>query len=500
MDCLLGIDIGTTSLKAVAAGMDGAILAVSSREYYLDVPAAGHAEQDPAVWWNALKETVREILAHVPAKSVKGVGFSGQMHGLVALDKAMRPVRKAILHCDVRSQRQCDDIEALFPNKALSRITMNPVFPGMQLISLLWMRDNEPALFERVAHVLCPKDYIRFLLTGEIGTERTDASGTCAYDTAAQRWAMEALEKLGVERALFPSAGFAPYDAAGTVSAFAAAETGLPAGIPVAYGGGDQSMQSVGNGLYEPGSMTATIGTSGQVMRITREPVYNEKLNTHVFCHVLPGVWFGMGGVLNAGVTLNWFRRNFAQELTYEQMSSLAADIAPGSGGLVFFPAMMGERTPYLDAATRGMFLGATFAHTKAHFIRAIMEGVTFEMKSGIDILNGQYAQPEYIVAAGGAAKSPVWLQMQADIYAKTICVKQAEEQACMGAAIMAGIASGAYRDVREGCEAAVSKVLRFIEPIPKNADIYARLYDKVFRHQYDRNIELMRELAAFDG
>ncbi len=213
-----------------------------------------------------------------------------------------------------------------------------------------------------------------------------------------------------------------------------------------------------------------------------------------------PGVWFGMGGVLNAGVTLNWFRRNFAQELTYEQMSSLAAEIAPGSGGLVFFPAMMGERTPYLDAATRGMFLGATFAHTKAHFIRAIMEGVTFEMKSGIDILNGQYAQPEYIVAAGGAAKSPVWLQMQADIYAKTICVKQAEEQACMGAAIMAGIASGAYRDVREGCEAAVSKVLRFIEPIPKNADIYARLYDKVFRHQYDRNIELMRELAAFDG
>jgi len=364
----------------------------------------------------------------------------------------------------------------------------------------VWMRENEPHLYEKVAHVLCAKDYIRLLLTGEMGTERTDASGTLAYDTGGQHWGIDALKKLGIDVGLFPKEGFTPYDKAGEVSAAAAKETGLRAGTPVAYGGGDQAMQSVGNGLYKPGNMIATIGTSGQVMQITQSPVYNEALNTHVFCHVLPDTWFALAAILNAGVALNWFRRNFAQDLSYKQMDVLAKDIAPGSGGLAFFPAMMGERTPYLDANTRGMFLGASLAHTKAHFIRAIMEGVTFEMKSGVDILVRDYGEPEYIVASGGGVQSPLWLQMQADIYAKTICIKNVSEQACVGAAIMAGIASGVYAGIEQGCMAAISDELRFIEPNPENVKIYEQFYNEAFCHLYDHNIGLMRKLAQFDN
>ena len=501
MDLLLGIDIGTSSLKSLLMEVGGGVVAVAAKEYQFEVPVTGYAEQDPKVWWDALKETVSEVLYRSDCKAgdIKGIGFSGQMHGLVALDRELCPVRKAILHCDVRSQRQCEYIENLFPEKALSRMVLNPVFPGMQLVSLIWMRDNEPELYERVAHVLSPKDYIRLLLTGEVGTERTDASATLAYDNNEQHWASGALKKLGINADLFPDAGFTPYDKAGVVSTDAAEQTGLRAGTPVAYGGGDQAMQSVGNGLYEPGSMTATIGTSGQVMYITDSPVYNEALNTHVFCHVLPDTRFSMAAILNAGVALNWFRRNFTPELTYGQMSALAHEIKPGSSGLVFFPAMMGERTPYLDARTRGMFLGASFVHSKAHFIRAVMEGITFEMKSGMDIITQLYGEPEYIVAAGGAAQSSIWLQMQADIYAKTICVKNAEEQACVGAAIMAGISCGAFDDLKQGCRAAVSGEVRFIEPIRENTGIYENIYNEVFRNLYDSNIGLMHKLAGFD-
>ena len=501
MDCLLGIDIGTSSLKSLLINVEGNMLAVAAKEYFFDVPAVGYAEQDPAVWWNALKDTVKEVMnrAGVTGEQIKGIGFSGQMHGLVALDKDLRPVRKAILHCDVRSEKQCKEIEMLFPEKGLSKVVLNPVFPGMQMVSLLWMRENEPKIYEQVRHALCPKDYMRLLLTGELGSERTDASATLAYDNNKQCWALDELKKLEIDVELFAPTNFTPYDKAGEVSGDAAKETGLQAGTPVAYGGGDQAMQSVGNGLYEPGNMTATIGTSGQVMYITQNPIYNESLNTHVFCHVFKDTWFALAAVLNAGITLNWFRKNFTPELTYEKMSQLAQTIAPGSSGLAFFPAMMGERTPYLDANTRGLFLGVSFVHTNAHFIRAIMEGVALEMKSGIDILMEMYSEPEYIYAVGGAAKSSVWLQIQADIYAKTLCVKQTEEQACTGAAIMAGIASGLYADLKEGCTVAVSKEVRFVEPSSENTKVYTEFYNDVFRHLYDNNIELMRRLTKFD-
>jgi len=250
-NCLLGIDIGTSSLKSLLLDFDGSIIASTAKEYNFDVPETGYAEQDPVVWWDALVCTIREVMlvSGITAESICGIGFSGQMHGMVALDKELRPLRKAILHCDVRSKKQCLDIDALFPDNALSRISLNPVFPGMQLLSLLWMRDNEPQLFERIAYVLCPKDYIRLLLTGEIGTERSDASGTLAYDNKKQCWALEALKKLDLDVGLFPDAGFTPYDKAGEVSSYAAKETGLLKGTPVAYGGGDQAMLSVGNGL-----------------------------------------------------------------------------------------------------------------------------------------------------------------------------------------------------------------------------------------------------------
>ncbi len=499
MEGLLGIDIGTSSLKSLIMTRNGTILAVAAKEYSFDVPESGRAEQDPAIWWNALVETVKRALTDsgIKAEDIKGVGFSGQMHGMVPLDKNMKVVRNAILHCDVRSAEQCVTMEKTFPDNELNRLSYNPIFPGMQLVSLIWMKTHEPENFARTVKVVCPKDYIRYMLTDEIGTERTDASGTLAYDVKKQDWAYGVIDRLGLDRALFPDCRFAPYDVAGEICSKAAAETGLLKGTPVVYGGGDQSMQSIGNGLYESGNMTATIGTSGQVMRISDNPIYNAALNTHTFCHVLPGISFSMAAVLNAGITLNWFKRNFAPDLSYAQMSAMAQTVRPGSEGLFFFPAMMGERTPYLDASARGIFLGASFMHTKAHFIRAIMEGVSFEMKTGIDILNDLYGEPAYIVVAGGAVKSAAWLQMQADIYAKTLCIKQSEEQACVGAAIMAGIGCAVYMDVADGCKTAVAGAVRYVEPIRENVERYSEYYDRVFKHIYDNNADAFRSLTG---
>lgn len=498
MDCLVGIDIGTSSLKTIIMDRSGRIISSAAKEYNFDVPMTGYAEQDPKVWWNALVSTVREVLqkSNVKPDEIRGIGFSGQMHGMVPLDKDMNVIRKCILHCDVRSAKECRDIEAEFPGGGLNKIVYNPIFPGMQLVSLVWMRENEPFNYERTFKVVCPKDYIRYLLTGELGVEHTDASGTIAYDINARDWAYDAIHRLKIEKSFFPAPIHLPFDVAGSVSAEAAAMTGLLEGTPVVYGGGDQAMQSIGNGLYLDGSMIATIGTSGQVMRIADNPAYNPKLNTHTFAHVLPGVSFSLGAVLNAGITLNWFRKNFAFELSYEQMSMQADSIRPCCEGLAFFPAMMGERTPYLDANTRGVFIGASFIHTKAHFIRAIMEGVTFEMKSAIDILNSFYGEPEYIVAAGGASKSRVWLQMQADIYNKTVCVKNAKEQACVGAAIMAGIGSNVYADIKEACNEAVPGEVNYIEPVAGNAEKYAEYYDRVFSRIYDGNKTIFQNLA----
>ncbi len=499
MEYLLGIDIGTSSAKATIFSSDGKALSTAGCGYNFDVPQIGFAEQDPDVWWRATVDSISKALheACVKPEEIRGIGLSGQMHGMVALDKNMRPVRKAILHCDVRSKKQAEEIREIFGPRFFD-ITCNPVFPGFQLLSLLWMRENEPYLFEAAETVVCPKDYVRYRLTGNIAAEATDASGTLAYDMKRQAWSDEILERLGVDKGLLPDPNHLPYEIAGTLSALAAADTGLAAGTPVVYGGGDQSMQSLGNGVCHKGIMTATIGTSGQVLCIEDNLAYNPKMNTHTMRHVERDSWFAMGAVLSAGLALNWFRRTLAPEASYEELGQEAQLVTPCCEGLAFFPCMMGERTPYMDAATRGMFFGLTFKHTRGHIVRSIMEGVTFAMLECINLLGELCDGSKKIICAGGGARSALWLQIQADIYGREVYVSNTPEQACAGAAIAAGVGCGLYGNLRQGCEALVSIREKPVEPIPENTKRYRDFYKEVYGRLYDQTHTLFPALSHY--
>ncbi len=494
MQYLMGIDIGTSSLRSTIVDEQGNIKAVAAQEYTFDSPKLGFAEQDPEVWWNALTITVKKTLdeSQIPAREIKGIGLSGQMHGMIPVDKDNRVLHKAILHCDVRSGEQANNVNQNFNTEEIHRTLYNPIFPGMQLVSLLWFRDTFPEEFAKVKSVLCPKDYIRYKLTGEIATERTDAAGTVAYDVKNQRWASDFLQKLDLDLSIFPDEEHTPFEIAGTITKQAHEETGLEIGTPVAYGGGDQAMQSVGNGLYQSGDAMSTIGTSGQIMFITDSPVFNPRLNSQTFTHVQKDVWFGMAAMLSAGVTLNWFRKTFMSDYSYAQLSEMTRGIKPGSNGLLFFAPMMGERTPYLDSNTRGVFHGFSFLHKREHFVRAVMEGVCYEMKMGLDILHSLYGIPKKMIVAGGVTNSPEWMQILANVYNLPVTVRSKSEQACVGAAIMAGVGSKVFSSIEEGCNSLLSKEKEMtIEPIQEEAKIYQEIYENVFRQFYEQNKEL---------
>ncbi|MDR1966955.1 MAG: xylulokinase [Synergistaceae bacterium] len=493
MTCLIGTDIGTSSAKSVIFDQNGAIVSQSAREYEYDVPAAGYAEQDPDVWWEAAAWSIREAMAKSGAKKedIACLGLSGQMHGMVPLDAGGKPVRKTIIHCDVRASETVRYVCGLFGRENFYSVTYNPAFSGFQLISLVWLRENEPANFEKIASVVCPKDYVRLRMTGETGVEATDASGTLAYDMKAQGWSKELLGALSIPMSIFPPVIGLPHETAGRFGAAAAEKCGLAPGTPVAYGGADQAMFSIGNGLFKKNTLLATIGSSGQALMLIDRLVKNPAMNTHVFRHIERDTWYGMSACLHAGLALNWFRRTMSPGESYDDFSTMAAVIKPCSEGLAFFPAMAGERTPHTDMKTRAAFVGLTNAHTKAHFARAIMEGVTMEMKAGIDVLEGLFGHPVKLICAGGGVRSAVWRQIQADIYGRDIFVSRTPEQGCLGAAIAAGVAAGMFRDIEEGFRAMQRKEEMTVSPIPENVEKYAEFYSEVFSGIYPNNKEL---------
>lgn len=493
---LLGIDIGTSSTKSAVFDLNGNIVGLASKSYTFESVKPGYAEQDPEVWWDATKQSVHKALekSHLKKKDIVAVGLSGQMHGIVPLDSNGRVIRKAILHCDVRAAEEVDEIKEIFGAQYESAV-YNPIFPGFQAVSLYWLRKHEPENFVKIYKVVCPKDYVRYRLTGTIGTEHTDASGTLLYDMKNSCWSKEVFQKLEIDPGIVPDIIANSYDIAGKVKADAADETGLAKGTPVAYGGADQAMQSTGNGIYQSGITMATIGTSGQVLTISRYPVFNEKVNTHTFRHVKDGTWYGLGAVLFAGSTLNWFQRNFCENMNFEQLSEMAEDIEPCSNGLVFFPCMGGERTPYLDPKIQGMFLGATMVHNRAHYARAIMEGVTFEMKTSIDTIQKLYGVTDKLICAGGGVKGSVWAQIQADIYGQDIWVSKIKEQACLGAAIMAGIAAGIFADLSDACTCMCDQNMIHVLPNKEHEQRYHNFYQEVYKKIYDCNADLLHTI-----
>jgi len=463
----------------------GKVIASGAEEHEaFQSPKPGWAEQDPRDWWRACGLAVRKALqsANLSAEDIACVGFSGQMHGAVLLDAEDEVVRSAIIWCDQRSEAQSKTLEELFGLETLIQLTCNPPLTNFTLTKLLWVRKTEPENWARVAHVMLPKDYVRFRLTGERAIDMADASGTLLLDVTHRRWSTEVLGKSGIDVGLLPALYESP-QVCGKVSDAGAEDTGLKAGTPVVAGAGDQAAGAVGMGIARAGAVSATIGTSGVVFAATDRPALDPKGRLHTFCHAIPGRWHVMGVTQAAGLSLRFFRDRFGVlpkdgRDPYDILAEEASAAPPGSEGAFWAPYLMGERTPHLDPNARAALLGLTASHTRGHIIRAVMEGVAYSLKDTLTIFDEMEIPVTSIRLGGGGARSPLWRQIQADVYAHEVEIVAAEEGAAYGAAILAGTGAGAWSSVDEACDTVVRVATR-IAPNRAAAKTMKRGYRK---------------------
>lgn len=481
----LGIDIGTGGSRALLVNETGKVLAaVTAPHEDMRMEKPLWAEQRPENWWEAAQQAIRAVLkeSRVKPANVKGVGLSGQMHGLVILDENHAVIRPALIWCDQRSQPQVDWINSKVGKDNVLAFTANPVLTGFTLPKLLWVRDNEPRNYERVRKLLLPKDYVRFKLTGEFASEVSDASGTALFDVVTRKWSGEMVDRLGLDAAILPRV-YESSEVTGEITPEAAEATGLAAGTPVVGGGGDQAASAVGNGIVEPGVVSCTIGTSGVVFAHMERPTYDPQGRVHTFCHAVKGKWHVMGVTQGAGLSLQWFRNQLAPGADYDQLTAEAAGAPCGAHGLFWLPYMMGERTPHLDASARGGWIGVTAKHTRADLIRALLEGVSFSQKDCLDLIEGMNVPVESVRLSGGGARSAFWRQIFADVFAKKVVTLETQEGSAYGAAILAMTGAGPYGSVQEACRAVVREV-GSVEPRPHEAQLYARAHE-VYRSLY---------------
>ncbi|MCC6537644.1 MAG: xylulokinase [Bryobacterales bacterium] len=476
----LGIDIGTGGSRALLVDAQGEVRAAFTAphdEMTMERPL--WAEQRPENWWDAAQQAIRGVLAQagVGGGEIRGIGLSGQMHGLTLLDEAGAVVRPALIWCDQRSQEQVDWINTHAGAANVLAWTANPVLTGFTLPKLLWVRDHEPANFARVRHLLLPKDYIRYQLTGEFATDVSDASGTALFDVVGRQWSWPLVEKLGMDQAMLPKVYESP-EVTGVVSAAAAAATGLKAGTPVVGGGGDQAASAVGNGIVETGIASCTLGTSGVVFAHQDSPAYDAQGRVHTFCHAVPGKWHVMGVTQGAGLSLQWFRNQLAPGASYDDLTAEAARSPIGAQGLVWLPYLMGERTPHLDATARAAWVGLTAKHTRADMIRAVIEGVSYSQMDCLSIIDELGAGIRSVRLSGGGARSEFWRAMLADVFARPVVTLATQEGSAFGAALLAMTGTGAFASVPEACRAAVKEVeVRHPDPLPATGVAYRKAY-----------------------
>ena len=459
---VLGIDVGTGGTRVLIIDeLGGAVASATEEHQRFASPQIGWAEQGPTDWWRAAGLAVRRALAsaNLTGDSIACVGFSGQMHGAVMLDAAGDVVRPALIWCDVRTEKQCNDIHAKLGESHTIQLTCNPALPNFTLTKLLWVRENEPENWKRVHSVMLPKDYVRFRLSGERASDVADASGTLMLDVARRRWSTEVLGTLQIDESLLPALYESP-EICGKICNEGAIATGLSPGTPVVAGAGDQAAGAVGLGIVAPGMVSATIGTSGVVFASTDRPALDPKGRLHTFCHAVPGRWHVMGVTQAAGLSLRWFRDllrdNSADGASYDQLTAEAATVPPGSEGVLWAPYLMGERAPHLDPNARGALLGLAESHKRGHVVRAVMEGVAFSLRDSFTILEEMEVPAGRIRLGGGGARSPLWAQIQADIYGRDVEIPKAEEGAAYGAAILAGVGVGFWPSVDAACNAVV--------------------------------------------
>lgn len=484
MKYVVGIDVSTTATKALLVDEGGSVAGVGSSSYDYDVPEPMWTEQDPPVWWDATIDALRAVIEQtdISVSDIEAVGLAGQMHGSVLLDSAGDVVRPAILWNDQRTSAECDEIRHRVGRDRLIAITGNDALTGFTAPKLLWVANHEPEIWARVATVLLPKDYVRFRLTGQKAVDVAGGSGTILFDLAARTWSEEILDALGIDGAMCPPTFEGP-DRTGTVSADAAAATGLLEGTPVVAGGGDQAANAVGVGAIEPGVVALSLGTSGVVFATSDGPAVDPEARVQAFCHAVPHRWHMMGVMLSAAGSLRWFRDVFAPAVDFEELVIGAAEVSPGSEGLIFLPYLSGERTPHPDPKARGAFVGLTLSHDLRHMTRAVLEGVAFGLRDGLDLMVASgVPRPASIRASGGGTRSAVWRQILADVLCADIDTMATEEGAAYGAAILAAVGAGHH----ESAGAAADKMVR-VEPGSRPGDdseIYASIHGR-YRELY---------------
>jgi xylulokinase len=494
---VLGIDVGTGGTRAVIMDEGGRIAASATAEHEAFAsPKIGWAEQRPEDWWRAAKIAIPKALeiGKLRGEQISCVGFSGQMHGAVMLDGFDEVVRPALIWCDVRTEKQCKELNERIGPEKLIQLTCNPALANFTLTKLMWTRENEPKNWARVRSVMLPKDYVRLKLTGERATDLADASGTLLLDVARRKWSTEVLQAVEMDPSLMPSLYESP-EVCGKVSAQGSEATGLKAGTPVVAGAGDQAAGAVGMGIATPGAVSVTIGTSGVVFAATDHPAKDPKGRLHTFCHAIPGRWHVMGVTQAAGLSLKWFRDCFGSEFaeqsaeSYEKLTAEAATVPAGAEGLLWAPYLMGERTPHLDPNARAMLVGLTASHTRAHVVRAILEGVAFSLRDTFVIFDEMNVPVNSIRLGGGGATSSLWRQIQADVYGREVEIVEAEEGAAYGAAMLAGVGAKIWPSVDTACNSVV-RVVNRVRPNAADAAMMDASYKK-----YDRMYAAMKDI-----
>ena len=476
----LGIDVGTGGTRALLIDRSGKVLASHSAEHApISSPHIGWAEQEPDDWWRAAQQAILGALNNAAYEGhtspVEAIGLTGQMHGCVMLDSDGKVLRPALIWCDQRTQPQCDWLTGKIGYERLIELVANPALPNFTLTKLLWVREHQPEIFAKIAHVLCPKDYVRYKLTGTLAMDMQEASGTLLLDVVHRRWSTEVAEAAGIPMSWLPPLFEGP-EICARISAEGAIATGLQPGTPVAAGAGDQGAGAVGMGILAPGSVSATIGTSGVVFAATAEPTLDPKGRLHTFCHAAPGVWHVMGVTNGAGLSFRYLKDTFMPGNSYDELTALAAEVPPASDGLLWTPYLFGERTPHLDPNARAAFVGITASTTRAHFIRAVLEGVAFSLMDTFTLFKELGITYNRIRLGGGGARGPLWRQIQADVYNHPVELLEAEEGGAFGAALLAGTGIGAWSSVEAACEATIRPAATIT---PKHPGPMAHAYER---------------------
>jgi xylulokinase len=493
----LGIDIGTGGSRALLVDERGGVRAAFTaphEEMRMERPL--WAEQRPENWWDASVLAIRGALAQarIAGQDIQGIGLSGQMHGLVILDSASHVIRPSLIWCDQRSQEQVDEVNSRVGRETILKYIANPVLTGFTLPKLLWVRDHEPEHFDRVRHLLLPKDYVRFRLTGEFASEVSDASGTALFDVVNRRWSFEMMDALELDRDILPTC-YESSDVTGGITREVAELTGLREGTPVVGGGGDQAASAVGNGIVEPGIVSCTLGTSGVVFAHMEKVAYDPAGRVHTFCHAVRDKWHVMGVTQGAGLSLQWFRNRLAPGKSYDELTAEAATSPAGAQGLFWLPYLMGERTPHLDATARGGWIGLTASHTRADLIRAVIEGVSYSQRDCLDIIDELGVEINSVRASGGGAQSAFWRGLLAAIFNRPVVTLETQEGSAYGAALLALAGTGAYGSVVEVCHAAIREV-DTLDPSALDAIFYGRAH-KIYQALYPALKPIYSQIAA---